>query len=45
MLHYNMKYEIVLYTVSHKKLDPFSLQHINFGKYWPILIILSLLQT
>jgi len=26
-----------------KKLDPFSLEH-NFGKYRPILIILSLLQ-
>ena len=27
-----------------KKLDPFSFEH-NFGKYCPILIILSLLQT
>ena len=34
----------VLYTVSQKKLDPFSFEH-NFGKYCTILIILSLLQT
>ena len=27
-----------------KKLDPFLFEH-NFGKYWPILIILLLLQT
>ena len=30
--------------MSQKKLDPFSFEH-NFGKYCPILIILSLLQT
>jgi len=33
-----------IYTVSHKKLDPFSFEH-NFGKYRPILIIFLLLQT
>jgi len=33
-----------MYTVSQKKLDPFSFEH-NFGKYCPILINLSLLQT
>ena len=34
-----------LYTVSQKKnWTPFSFEH-NFGKYCPILIILSLLQT
>ena len=33
-----------VYTVSQKKLDPFSFEP-NFGKYCPILIILSLLQT
>jgi len=34
---------VTMYTVS-KKLDPFSFEH-NFGKYCPILIIRSLLQT
>ena len=32
------------YTASQKKLDHFSLER-NLGKYCPILIILSLLQT
>jgi len=27
-----------IYTVSHKKLDPFSFEH-NFDKYCPVLII------
>jgi len=34
----------VCYTVSQKKLDPFSFEH-NFGNYCSVLIILSLLQT
>jgi len=34
---------VVMYTVSQKQ-DLFSFEH-NFGKYCPILIILSLLQT
>jgi len=34
----------LLYTVSQKKLDPFSFEH-NFHKYCPILRFLSLLQT
>jgi len=29
--------------MSHKKLEPYSFEH-NFGKYCPMLIILSLLQ-
>ena len=32
------------YIVSQEKLDPFLFEH-NFGKYCPILIFLSLLQT
>jgi len=37
-------YSIWHYTVSHKKLDPFSFEH-NLGKYCPILLFFSLLQT
>jgi len=33
-----------LYTVSQKKLDPFSFEH-NFGKYCPTWIFFSQLQT
>jgi len=34
-----------LYTVSQKKLDPFSFEHNFYNLYCPILTILSLLQT
>jgi len=41
----SLRFSSVLYLhCESKKLDPFSFQH-NLGKYCPILIILSLLQT